>query len=106
MRNRIISLVFAATVFAVPSFAATKQTPTLAANAFPLPVPQYLASVITEAGQKYGVDPNLVAAMAFRESRFNPTAVSSRGAQGVMQLMPRTARALGVADSFDARQNI
>src|SRR5438874_10300106 len=111
MRNRIMSLAFAVAIFAVPSFAASKfaapnQTAALAANAFPLPVPQYLASVITDAAQKYGVDPNLVAAMAFRESRFDPQAVSSRGAQGVMQLMPKTARSLGVLDSFDARQNV
>jgi soluble lytic murein transglycosylase-like protein len=44
--------------------------------------------------------------MAFRESRFDPTAVSQRGAQGIMQLMPKTAAALGVHDSFDARQNV
>ena len=44
--------------------------------------------------------------MAFRESRFDSNAVSRRGAQGIMQLMPRTARALGVQDSFDARQNV
>jgi soluble lytic murein transglycosylase-like protein len=80
--------------------------PVLAANAFPLPVPSYLASIITDAAVRFGVDPNLVAAMAFRESRFNPAAVSWRGAQGVMQLMPNTARHLGVADAFDARQNV
>ena len=44
--------------------------------------------------------------MAFRESRFDPSAVSRRGAQGVMQLMPKTARALGVQDALDARQNV
>ena len=78
----------------------------LAADAFPIPVPHYLAQIIGDASAKYGVDPNLIAAMAFRESRFDANAVSSRGAQGIMQLMPRTARALGVQDSFDARQNV
>ena len=77
----------------------------LAANSFPAPVPQYLASIITAAATKYRVDPNLIAAMAFRESSFNANAVSSRGAQGIMQLMPRTARALGVMDSLDPQQN-
>jgi len=71
-----------------------------------MPVPQYLAAVINDAAKTYHVDPNLIAAMAFRESRFDASAVSSRGAQGVMQLMPKTARALGVENSFDARQNI
>ncbi len=80
--------------------------PVLAANSFPEPMPQYLAGIIKEAAQKFGVDPNLVAAMAYRESRFNPAAVSRIGAQGIMQLMPNTARILGVADSFDARQNV
>jgi soluble lytic murein transglycosylase-like protein len=78
----------------------------LHANAFPIPVPQYLAGIINDAAVKYGVDPNLIAAMAFRESRFDANAVSSRGAQGIMQLMPKTARALGVRNSFDPQQNI
>jgi soluble lytic murein transglycosylase-like protein len=80
--------------------------PTLAAAAFPLPVPQYLAAAISDAAHQYGVDPNLIAAMAFRESRFDANAVSSRGAQGIMQLMPRTAAALGVHDAFDPRDNV
>ncbi|MEO6260170.1 MAG: transglycosylase SLT domain-containing protein [Thermoanaerobaculia bacterium] len=88
-----------------PSSPAQQLKP-LAAAAFPIPVPQYLTAIINEASQKYGVDPNLIAAMAFRESRFDSRAVSRIGAQGVMQLMPRTARSLGVQDSFDARQNI
>jgi soluble lytic murein transglycosylase-like protein len=86
--------------------AAPSPVAVLAQNAFPLPVPTYLAAIISDAAHQYRVDPNLIAAMAFRESRFNPTAVSSRGAQGVMQLMPKTARSLGVSDSFDARQNV
>ena len=44
--------------------------------------------------------------MVFRESAFNPNAVSSRGAQGLMQLMPKTARALGVQNAFDPRDNV
>jgi soluble lytic murein transglycosylase-like protein len=107
VRIRLVAFVLTALAVAAPSFAAPKPaTPALAASAFPLPVPQYLASAIVDAAKTYGVDPNLIAAMAFRESRFDPNAVSSRGAQGVMQLMPKTARALGVQDAFDARQNI
>lgn len=78
----------------------------LAANAFPLPVPQTIATYIQEAASKYSVDPNLIAAVAFRESRFKAVDTSWRGAQGVMQLMPKTARALGVTDLNDPRQNI
>ena len=86
-----------------PLFAAT---PALATRAFPLPVPEGVAHVISEVASAFHLDPNLLAAMAFRESRFEANAVSARGAQGIMQLMPRTAQALGVLDAFDARQNI
>ena len=108
MRNRIISLLFGALLLTSPVFATMSRASNvqLAANSFPAPVPQYLASIITAAATKYRVDPNLIAAMAFRESSFNANAVSSRGAQGIMQLMPRTARALGVMDSLDPQQNV
>lgn len=102
MRTRLF-LAAALSVLATPLFAAQRP---LAADAFPLPVPQYLSGIITDAAEKYHVDPNLIAAMAFRESRFKSTDVSWRGAQGVMQLMPRTARSLGVKDPFDARDNV
>jgi len=83
-----------------------KGLPTLAVNAFPIPVPAYLSQAIHDASSKYRVDPNLIAAVAFRESAFNSSAVSRRGAQGIMQLMPKTAHALGVDNAFDARQNV
>jgi soluble lytic murein transglycosylase-like protein len=95
-------------LFAAPS-AVTPQPKTirpLAVRAFPQAVPSDLVPVIVEAGAKYGVDPNLIAAVAFKESRYRSHAVSRIGAEGIMQLKPRTARWLGVADSFDARQNI
>lgn len=104
MRNRIAVLVFTAVALAAPLSAAP--LPQLAANSFPLPVPQYLSSIIKEAAAKYRVDPNLIAAMAFRESRFDANAVSHRGAQGIMQLMPRTAAAMGVRNAFDPRDNV
>ena len=44
--------------------------------------------------------------MAFKESRYNPRAVSRIGAEGIMQLKPKTARYLGVTNSFDARENV
>lgn len=70
------------------------------------PVPPYLSSIFAEAAARHGVDPRLLAAVARQESAYNPRAVSPVGAQGVMQLMPSTARYLGVRDSFDARQNV
>ncbi len=70
------------------------------------PVPPYLAAIIAEAATRHGVDPRLVAAVTRRESAYNPNAVSPVGASGLMQLMPATAKFLGVTDVFDARQNV
>src|SRR6266545_3807111 len=70
------------------------------------PMPPYVSTLITEASRTHGVDPRLVAAIARRESAFNPNAVSRVGAGGIMQLMPATARYLGVSNVFDARQNV
>lgn len=58
-----------------------------------------------EAAERHGVDPDLAAAVAKRESRFDPTALSKKGAIGVMQLMPKTAKYLQV-DPHDTSQNI
>ena len=63
-------------------------------------------AIFTEASQLYGVPEKLLKAVAKAESNFNAKAVSKAGAIGVMQLMPATARSLGVTDSFDPAQNI
>lgn len=61
---------------------------------------------IRSAASQYGVDEAIVRAIIHAESSFNPRAVSRVGAQGLMQLMPATARRFGVSDSFDPSQNI
>ena len=61
---------------------------------------------ITAAARDYGVDESIVRAIIHAESSFNPMALSHAGAQGLMQLMPATARRFGVTNSYDASQNI
>jgi hypothetical protein len=58
------------------------------------------------AASEFGVDAALLRAVIHAESAFNPMAISAKGAQGLMQLMPGTATDLGVEDAFDAAQNI
>ena len=75
------------------------QTPTLA------PCPIEFEPIIATAAQKHGLQPAILKAVINAESGFRPQAVSRSGAQGLMQLMPGTARALGV-DPLDPAQNI
>lgn len=73
------------------------------------PPPKSNASVsdlVQDAAQRYRVDPLLVDSVIRVESGFNPNAVSVKGAQGLMQLIPATAQRFGANDPFDAKQNI
>jgi membrane-bound lytic murein transglycosylase B len=65
-----------------------------------------IARHVADACTYYGVDSDLVKCVINQESGFSRRAVSPKGAAGYMQLMPATARRMGVADVFDARQNI
>ncbi len=62
--------------------------------------------IIRQAAERYDLGFELVKAVIHAESAFNPCAVSEKGALGLMQLMPNTARDLGVRDTFDPEQNI
>jgi len=62
--------------------------------------------LIEDAAQKQKLEPALVRAVIEKESAFHPCAVSAKGAQGLMQIMPATAERLGLRDAFDPRANI
>jgi soluble lytic murein transglycosylase-like protein len=65
-----------------------------------------LDQMVHEVASRYNVDPELVRAVIGQESNWDPRAVSRTGAQGLMQLVPTTARELGVRNAFDPRQNL
>jgi soluble lytic murein transglycosylase-like protein len=96
--------VFFSHVFA-PSVSAT----TLAAE-IPLDIPSSgdpdLDRIIFSAGGRHGIDPRFIHAVIWQESKYKTTAVSHAGAQGLMQLMPATARRFGCSDPQDVAANI
>jgi soluble lytic murein transglycosylase-like protein len=68
--------------------------------------PDEFEPIVKSVASEYGVDKNLVKAVIHAESGYNPNAVSPKGAQGLMQLMPKTAQGLKVPNSFDPKDNI
>lgn len=68
--------------------------------------PAEYEQIISSCASKYGVSPSLIKAVIHAESGYNPNAVSSKGASGLMQLMPGTARSLKVSNSFDPKDNV
>jgi soluble lytic murein transglycosylase-like protein len=79
--------------------------PSYSAECDPLPEDQVNA-LTDEAAKKESLKPELLRAIIRQESGFRPCAVSAKGAQGLMQLMPATAEQLAVRDVFDPRQNV
>ena len=71
-----------------------------------LPLLPHLSFLIEPAAARHGLDSRLVAAVIWVESSGDPNAVSRKGAQGLMQLMPETARQLGVTDALDPNENV
>lgn len=68
--------------------------------------PAEYEQLIKDCSEKYGVDSCLVKAVIHAESGYNPNAVSNKGASGLMQLMPATAKSLKVADRFNPKDNV
>ncbi len=71
-----------------------------------LPSMQTILPIISKVAKKYEMDQHLIQAVVRTESNFNYKAVSRRGAQGLMQIMPQTGKSLGLKDPFDPEQNI
>jgi hypothetical protein len=88
-----------------PSVDAATQIETIPAD-IPLSGDCDLDWIIFRAGEKAGVDPRFIHAVIKQESRYDPKAVSRVGAQGLMQMMPATAKRFGLKDPFDATANV
>ena len=89
-------------ISALTTASASTSIPEVSRNA---PKAQILA-MIDKVAKKHGVDQKLVRALVRQESGFNPNATSHCGAQGLMQLMPATAKGLGVIDAYNPVQNV
>jgi soluble lytic murein transglycosylase-like protein len=92
-------------VFAPSVNAITPQAQTIPED-IPLSGDCDLDWIIYHAGEKAGVDPRFIHAVIKQESRYNPKAVSHVGAQGLMQMMPATAKRFGLKDPFDPAANV
>jgi len=93
-------------VYETPTAIRRVLPPAAAGGASSLPGGVPFAGLFERASRRYDVDASLLAAVAKQESGYNPRAVSSAGAQGLMQLMPSTAAGLGVHNSFDPSQAV
>jgi hypothetical protein len=96
---------FFSPVMAPSVAAATQVVETIPAD-IPLSGDCDLDWIIFRAGEKAGVDPRFIHAVIKQESKYNPKAVSYVGAQGLMQMMPATAKRFGLKDPFDATANV
>ena len=103
--KNFLSLTSAANALEKNTVKAAKNVETKITNVIN-PTKQQIVDLISKISQKYGVDEKLVMAVVRQESGFNPKATSHCGAMGLMQLMPATAKGLGVKDAYNPVQNV
>jgi soluble lytic murein transglycosylase-like protein len=106
--GRLVRSVVVTTRRDVPGGTARPAAPGAAANAQPAQ-PQSAAAIadaVERAAAQHSLPPELIHSVIKVESNYNPAAVSMKGAQGLMQLIPATARRFGVTDAFDPAENI
>ena len=89
-----------------PGLATAIMPPAISAPLQPKTPPPSVDTVIQDAAKRHDMDPQLVKAVVQVESNFNPGAVSSKGAMGLMQLIPGTARRFGVGNVFNPVENV
>ena len=97
--------IFFSHVFA-PSVSATTQVEEMIPQDIPTSGDVSLDRIIFRAGGRHGVDPRFIHAVIWQESKYKPSALSHAGAQGLMQLMPATARRFGCSDAQDVAANV
>jgi soluble lytic murein transglycosylase-like protein len=86
--------------------AAVAQDPSFFVSNLPEPSPEKIREIVDEGAKQSGLDADLVRAVVKRESAYNPWATSTKGAQGLMQLMPSVQAQFGVTDPYDPKQNV
>jgi soluble lytic murein transglycosylase-like protein len=91
---------------AIPSTADTEETGSFVKPAEPTTVQDPMDRIVQDAAQRHKVDPALVKAVISTESGWNPHAISRKGAEGLMQLIPETAERFGVGNALDPAQNV